>query len=232
MRGDDSVYGKLLSYIDRKKWVSADHPLRLIRRIANARQFGDPTAGGLLRPGSAPRRRSRGLKAENLLFLTVIGIVTAVSAGSLFTAAFGLLVESKTAMRPAALSAVPAQPVPAAGAAKPLSPASPAASPPPPTVRYAIAQGDTSFADGKVLVARFYYLQAVDAGDADAAVRIGETFDPAFLTLGRLRRVLANREAARFWYRRALDLGATQAKQRLDNLETEPAAGDYTDEDR
>jgi TPR repeat protein len=95
-----------------------------------------------------------------------------------------------------------------------------------------MAQGDASFADGNVSVARFYYEQAVDAGDAEGAVRMGETFDPAYLTLGRPRQVFANREASRFWYRRALDLGVTQAKQRLDNLEMEQVAGGYTDKDR
>ena len=95
-----------------------------------------------------------------------------------------------------------------------------------------MAQGDTSFADGEVSLARFYYQQAVDAGDPEAAVRMGETFDPAFLTLGYPRGVLANREASRFWYRRALDLGAMQAEQRLDNLQMEQAAGAYTHKER
>jgi hypothetical protein len=248
MRGDDSVYGKPLSYIDRKKRVSADHPSRLIRRIANAGQFRDRTAGGLLPPGGALRRRSRRFEAENLLFLVVTGIVGAASAGSLITAAFVLLAEPKRAVRPVTLSAVRAQPVPATGLAKSLSPtsnaafaptaaappritpapASPAAPPPSAIVRFAMRQGDASFANGDVSVARYYYQQAVDAGDAEAVLRIGETFDPAFLTLGSLRRVPANREAARFWYRLARDLGAAQAKQRLDNLETKPAAGGYT----
>src|SRR6516162_2338632 len=103
---------------------------------------GDPATSGLLPPGGAARRQSREFKARNLLFLTVIGIVSAASAGSLFTDAFVLLVEPKTAMRPAALSAVRAQPMPAAGAAKPLSPASAAASPPSATVRFVMRQGD------------------------------------------------------------------------------------------
>jgi hypothetical protein len=105
---------------------------------------GDPAASGLLPPDGAPRARSRGFEARNLLFLTVIGIVCAASAGSLFTAAFVLLMEPKTAMHPAALSPVRPQTAPAAGAAKTLSLASPAASAPPPTVRYAMAQGDAS----------------------------------------------------------------------------------------
>ena len=36
MRGDDGICGSLFSYIDLEKRVRADHPLRLIRHIANA----------------------------------------------------------------------------------------------------------------------------------------------------------------------------------------------------
>jgi hypothetical protein len=135
MRGDDAVCGKLFSDIELENWISADHPLRVIRGIANRVEFDDPAASDLSPSGGVLRRRSRGFEARNLLFLTVIGIVGAASAGSLFTAAFVLLMEPKAAMRPAVLSAVRAQPVPAAGAAKPLSLASPAAFPPPATVR-------------------------------------------------------------------------------------------------
>jgi hypothetical protein len=53
---------------------------------------------------------------------------------------------------------------------------------------------------------------------------MGETFDPAFLTYGRRRRVRGDPAAARFWYRRALGLGAGAAKERLDYLDAEPAA--------
>jgi len=36
MRGDDAICGSLFSYVDLEKRVRADHPLRLIREIANA----------------------------------------------------------------------------------------------------------------------------------------------------------------------------------------------------
>ena len=36
MRGDDTICGKLFSYIDLEKRVAAEHPLRVIRGIANA----------------------------------------------------------------------------------------------------------------------------------------------------------------------------------------------------
>ena len=84
-----------------------------------------------------------------------------------------------------------------------------------------MGQGDAYFGAGEISVARFYYEQAVDGGDAEATVRMGETFDPAFLRLGRLRRTFADTEAARFWYERALALGVAEAKQRLTYLETE-----------
>jgi hypothetical protein len=35
MRGDDGICGSLFSYIDLEDRVRADHPLRLIREIAN-----------------------------------------------------------------------------------------------------------------------------------------------------------------------------------------------------
>jgi hypothetical protein len=36
MRGDDAICGRLFSYIDLEKRIRADHPLRVIRAIANA----------------------------------------------------------------------------------------------------------------------------------------------------------------------------------------------------
>ena len=36
MRGDDAICGRLFSYIDLEKRIRADHPLRVIRGIANS----------------------------------------------------------------------------------------------------------------------------------------------------------------------------------------------------
>jgi hypothetical protein len=90
----------------------------------------------------------------------------------------------------------------------------------------ALGQGDARFAAGEVEAARYYYERALDAGDAEGAVRLGETFDPAFLIEGRLRRVRPDPAAARSWYRRAAALGAAAAHQRLAYLDAEPAAAD------
>jgi hypothetical protein len=241
-----------------------------------------PHGGPLAQRTDARRPRLAAVEAQSLCFLTAMGIVGAASAGSLFAAAYVLLMQPKTAAPPSAPSAVwaattPAQtstPGIAAGASSPLvqrpaptprragslrvaaAPASSgvAAKAPAPVVergapipsagglprsaagpthaaeprsvaaRIALAQGEANFGGGQLSAAQFYYERAVDAGDAGAAVRMGETFDPAFLTYGRLRWVRGDPVAARFWYRRALGLGAAEAKQRLDYLDSEPAA--------
>jgi TPR repeat protein len=251
--------------------------------ISQSPPSGDRPVVSLSGPIDAQRSQSAAVEAPSRFFLTAIGVVAAASAGSLYAAAYVLLMQPKAAVGPPAPSAVRAEAAPtqippagvAANAPLPLvqqpAPAPPAAASPrdaaPPAPariaakatspliertaptpaaaglpgvavtppqgtdprsiaeRIALAEGDANFGAGKVSVARFYYEQAVDGGDAAAAVRMGETFDPAFLTEGRLRRVRGNPAAARFWYDRALGLGAAEAQQRLDYLDEEPAAG-------
>jgi hypothetical protein len=84
-----------------------------------------------------------------------------------------------------------------------------------------LARGDWCFATGDVASARLFYERAAGVGEARAAVKLGETFDPAFL--GRLnpRGVRADPGVAVFWYRRARDLGATDAASRLIRLAAE-----------
>jgi hypothetical protein len=121
---------------------------------------------------------------------------------------------SKPATSPPATAPSRGVPVPAAPTPKPESAAA----------KFALAQGDANLSAGEVSVARFYYLQAVDGGEATAAVRMGETFDPAFLTRRHLRRRYADPEAARFWYQRALALGVAEAKQLLEGDPAESEA--------
>lgn len=97
----------------------------------------------------------------------------------------------------------------------------PSASTPMPAAEIArlLARGDALFHDGDAASARFFYQQAVDAGDSEAALRIGMTFDPVFATHRARRKWRSNPAAARFWYRRALDLGAAGAQRQLDQFE-------------
>jgi hypothetical protein len=187
------------------------------------------------------RRRVSGFEVGSLLFPAITAIVGTATVGSLFAAAFTLQMQWMPAQHPAVTSPPPAgaEPANSAGtAAKPLPPVihraalAPALLPPriaapppekslPPTVRFALAEGDARFADGNTRGARFFYQQAFDAGEAEGALRMGETFDPAFLPVDRLRLVQADPQVAAFWYRRAVALGAAEAKQRLDYLKIE-----------
>jgi hypothetical protein len=82
-----------------------------------------------------------------------------------------------------------------------------------------LARGDWLFATGDVASARVLFERAADAGDAQASLRLGETFDPAYLDDAHLRGLQGDPGAAVFWYRHARDLGATGVASRLKTLE-------------
>ena len=86
-----------------------------------------------------------------------------------------------------------------------------------------MARGDWLFATGDVDSARLLYERAAQAGEARAAVRLGETFDPIFLDQAYLRQGRAELGMAVFWYRRAIDLGAKGVASRLKSLEAKSA---------
>jgi hypothetical protein len=82
-----------------------------------------------------------------------------------------------------------------------------------------LSRGDWLFATGDLASARLLYERAADAGEARAAVRLGETFDPVYLDHSRLRGLHGDTNTAVLWYRRALNLGATGVANRLNRLE-------------
>jgi len=81
-----------------------------------------------------------------------------------------------------------------------------------------LARGDWLFATGDVASARLLYERAAGVGEARAAVKLGKTFDPAFLSRLKRRGERADSDMAVFWYRRARDLGASDAASRLIRL--------------
>jgi hypothetical protein len=83
-----------------------------------------------------------------------------------------------------------------------------------------LARGDSFVLMGDIASARAFYQRAADAGDRQAALRVGATFDPAFLSRAGLRRTLGDPVQARSWYRRGLDLGAPKSGSRRNGLET------------
>jgi TPR repeat protein len=82
-----------------------------------------------------------------------------------------------------------------------------------------IARGDFFFSNGDIASARLYYERAANAGEPGAALRLGETFDPAFLGRANIRGVQGDPVAAARWYRRAFELGAREAEELLNTLE-------------
>jgi hypothetical protein len=83
-----------------------------------------------------------------------------------------------------------------------------------------LARGDWLFATGDVAAGRLLYERAANSGEARAAMRLGQTFDPVYLDHSHLRGLRGDRGTAVFWYRRARDLGATGVASRLERLET------------
>ena len=82
-----------------------------------------------------------------------------------------------------------------------------------------LTRGDKAFSSGDVASARLYYGRAASAGDGQAALRLGETFDPVFLDHAHLRSARGDLAAALSWYRRARDMGAAEAEVLLNSLE-------------
>jgi len=82
-----------------------------------------------------------------------------------------------------------------------------------------LKRGDLLFGERDVNSARLYYERAADAGDAQAALKLGETYDPSFLAWARLNNVRGDSVVAARWYRRARDLGASEAEILLKSLQ-------------
>jgi len=81
-----------------------------------------------------------------------------------------------------------------------------------------VTRGDALLATGDIASARLFYRRGADGGDGAAALRLGETFDLAFLTQAGLPTASADAKDAQFWYRRARDLGDRDADLLLKNI--------------
>jgi hypothetical protein len=82
-----------------------------------------------------------------------------------------------------------------------------------------VSRGDAFLSAGDIVSARLFYERAADGGDGGAALRLGTTFDPAFLSRTGARGTLDDPAQASSWYRRAAGLGNLAAQEYLQNLE-------------
>jgi hypothetical protein len=73
-----------------------------------------------------------------------------------------------------------------------------------------VARGDALIGSGDISSARLFYERAANAGEGGAALRLGVTFDPAFLDAAHLH-MWGDAAKATSWYQRALELGEVEA---------------------
>jgi hypothetical protein len=85
-------------------------------------------------------------------------------------------------------------------------------------ISVAMSRGDEALAAGDVISARQFYELAASNDLAHAATAVGRTYDPNFLQGKGVRGALADAEAAKRWYKRAIDGGDAEARTPLDKL--------------
>ena len=65
---------------------------------------------------------------------------------------------------------------------------------------------------GQIAAARLVLQRAADAGNAEAALNLGDTYDPLRLFEMGTRGIVGDLEKAEFWYEKADELGSAEAK--------------------
>jgi hypothetical protein len=88
----------------------------------------------------------------------------------------------------------------------------------PEVIKLLMRQGEQLIATGDVVTARTVFQRAAEAGNADAAIALGATYDPNVLAKLGVVGVSADVGKARSWYQRAETLGSPDARGRLNVL--------------
>jgi hypothetical protein len=83
------------------------------------------------------------------------------------------------------------------------------------SIEILIRRADSMAALGDISAARLLYGRAAMAGNGQAMLALGRTYDPLFLADIGARGMSGDVATAIDWYRRALALGATEARERL-----------------
>jgi TPR repeat protein len=91
-----------------------------------------------------------------------------------------------------------------------------------------LARGDAFLGTGDITSARLFYERAADAESGLAALRLGATFDPVLSGRASLRGATADPAQALSWYRRARELGVSEAEQRIKGLDARSLGDPYT----
>ena len=75
-----------------------------------------------------------------------------------------------------------------------------------------LTRADSLLSTGDIVSARLFYERAADGGSGEAALRLGETYDPQFLAQAHLRGLRGDVATAILWYKRARELGVREAE--------------------
>ena len=81
-----------------------------------------------------------------------------------------------------------------------------------------VKRGQDFIANGDLASARLVLRRAADAGDAQAALLLGSTYDPVIFKQLKVIGSAPDPAQARAWYQRAVELGSTEAVRRLEPL--------------
>jgi len=85
----------------------------------------------------------------------------------------------------------------------------------PEEIKLLVKQGEQFVAAGDMVTARVVFQRAAEAGDANAAMALAATYDPAMLAKLGVVGVSGDVEKARTWYQKAEILGSPEATRRL-----------------
>ena len=88
----------------------------------------------------------------------------------------------------------------------------------PAEIQLLMKRGERYIAEGDPAAARVVLQRAAEAGDANAALAMGATYDPLILKVTGVLGVPPDLGKARSWYERAKELGSQEAWRRLDLL--------------
>jgi len=156
---------------------------------------------------------------------TVTGAAAPASADPVPAAAPEPAPAPVAAVEPVAISAqpeIPPQPAPQVAAlTQEAEPAPPAPAIPdltPSELATLMSRGRRFVENGDFASARPVYRRAAEAGYAEAALALGETYDPHTLAQRGAVGISPNIEEARRWYMRARDMGSLEAPTRLERL--------------
>lgn len=81
-----------------------------------------------------------------------------------------------------------------------------------------VNRGKAFMTDGDVVAARLLLQRAAEAGNADAALALGASFDPVIIKQARAIGVQTDAAQARYWYQKAAALGSQVAAKQLAEL--------------